>query len=896
MKNIYLLFLLLKCLLLTQVCLAQSTRYHRIRVTISPERLEYLFNNGLEVDHFSFENKSVFTAEVSDNDVALFKKNGLKVTYLIRDLEKNYRKINAAIDKEAARTSRNARAEAVTTPANFSLGSFGGYYSFAELPAILDRMRALYPNLITIKSTIGSSVEGRPLYMVKISDNPDVDENEPELLLNALHHAREPISISQLVFFMWYVLENYNTDKEIRTLLNSSEIYIVPCLNPDGYVYNQSTNPNGGGMWRKNRRANSGGTFGVDLNRNYSYNYARDNTGSSPTSSSDTYRGTAAFSEPETAALRNLAAQHQFVAAFNYHSYSNACIYPFESLNPNSNAELATFRSAATYLTAENGFKIGNAYETVGYTANGTAPDWEFGEQVAKSKIYGFTPEIGTSSDGFWPASSRIVPLCNSMIEMNRKMLRIATYYARATPSGSSIVSTTNSVLRYQFQNFSIKPASYTISATGLSPYVTSTGPAKTRSSLGLLQTVPDSIAFSLAANTPNGTQIPFELAIDNGLSFIKDTVTLTYTNNCGTPTALSSTSVTTSAATLTWAAVAGSTSYAVSLKPQSTTAWTGDINVGATSYSITGLTANTTYDWRVKAGCGTTYATSTVKTLAAPTTNCYRETGGIVAFEAEGYSTRANGTGAAANRSWTPLSASNASGNIAMTVTGADINVQNNLVGPRMDYSVNFTTVGTYYVWVRMAAGTDGIYDDSFHIGLDGTAVTLSPNSPNYNNGSTTWTWLKAAGSTAFRVNVNTAGSHTLNIWMREDGVKIDKIVMTTSATYTPTGIGPTVSGACNTPFSRESADVAEAEPGHILQAIAFPNPADHAITVRVNPTAQETQLRLLSIDGRVRQQVVIPANESDRILPLTTFPSGTYLIEVIRNNQRKVISIRKQ
>lgn len=157
--------------------------------------------------------------------------------------------------------------------------------------------------------------------------------------------------------------------------------------------------------------------------------------------SSDTYRGTGAFSEPETAALRNFAAQRQFVTTFNYHSYSNVCIYPFESLNPNNNAELTTFRNAATYMTAENGFKIGNAYETVGYTANGTAPDWEFGEQTAKEKTYGFTPEIGTSADGFWPASSRIIPLCTTMIDINRKLLRISTYYGRATARGTATLT-----------------------------------------------------------------------------------------------------------------------------------------------------------------------------------------------------------------------------------------------------------------------------------------------------------------------------------------------------------------------------------------------------------------------------------------------------------------------
>lgn len=900
MKTYYVLTLLWSLVVLTPPCFAQQLKqrvlFHRIRVEISPDRLEQLFSMGLEVDHFSYENKKDFTAEVSDTDVALFRRNGVKVTILVKDLEKNYAKLNEQINRKNARPGNQARAAAIATPANFSLGAYAGYYAYADLPGILDRMRTLYPNLITVKSSIGNSLGGRPLYMVKISDNPDADENEPELLLNALHHAREPISLSQLIFFMWHVLENYGSDKEIRTLLNSSEIYIVPCVNPDGYVYNQTTNPNGGGLWRKNRRANSDNTFGVDLNRNYSYNYALDNTGSSPTTSSDTYRGTGAFSEPETAALRNFAAQRHFVTALNYHSYSNVCIYPFESLNPNNNAELSLFRNAATYLTAENGFQIGNSSETVGYKANGTAPDWEFGEQTAKGKLYGFTPEIGTSADGFWPASSRIVPLCNTMIDMNRKMLRISTYYGRTTPTGSNLVARQAGALRYQFQNFSIKPASYTVTAASLSSAATDVGPAKTHSGLAMLQTTPDSILFRVADNTPAGTPLPFELAVNNGLSVIKDTVTLIYSPSCGTPANLAAANLSETGVTLSWNAIAGVSAYGLAFKPRSAATWPADITVSATSYALSGLAAGTDYDWRVKPVCGT-YVTASFKTLQQ---TCFAESGGLVAFEAENYRTAVVGTGAAAGRSWTPLAVSTASNGQAMTITGVNLNVQNSLVGPRLDYALNFSTAGTYYVWVRMAAGPDGIYDDSFHLGLDGTAVTLNPNNNNYNNGSTAWTWLKATGSTAFQVVVSTAGSHTLNLWMREDGVRVDKFVLTTSSTYTPSGNGPASSGPCSTPVATASSSRARVdltgEPETPLQVVAYPNPFEQSITVKINPNGQSSSLRLIGPDGRTYQRSTVSANDAERVLATPALPAGSYFLEVVRDGKRNVVPVRKQ
>ena len=887
MNKIYSLVFLVILLIWAPDSLAQRLKYHRVHVQIDPLRLEKLLNNGLDVDHFTYENKKDFTGEVSDDDVALFKRNGIKVTYLIKDLEKNYQQLNQQVDRQAA----NARVANVPTPANFSLGSssYGGFYKFADIPLILDRMRALYPNLISVRTSLGNSIQGRPMYMVRISDNPDVDENEPELQLNALHHAREPIGLTQLIFFMWHVLENYDSDKEIRTLVNSSEMYIVPCVNPDGVVYNEVNTPNSGGMWRKNRRANSGGSFGVDLNRNYGQTWGYDNSGSSPTQSSDTYRGTAPFSEPEIAIMRDFAIQHQFVTALNFHASGNYLIYPNDYQVTNTNPELPLFQSIATYLTAENGFKTGNSSQTLNYRINGGSNDWQWGEQVAKNKIYGLLPEIGPS---FWPASSQIIALCNSTVGMNRRMLRISTFYGRATPTGSTEVRQTNGAVNYQFQNFSLKPASYTVTASTTSAYVTSVGSPKTHSGLALLQTVPDQISFTLDPNTPSGTPLVFDLAVDNGMSVINETVTLTYTTDCSPPTGLTSATIQPNRATLGWNTVSGSSSYAVSFKPQSSGTWSGDIFVSGTAYTLTGLSSSTAYDWRVKPSCGPSYATAAFTTTAQ---TCFQEASGRVTFEAESFQTNNPGTGSP-SRSWSSFTSSSGSGGQAMTITGTGVNVQNSLVGPRLDYALNFTTTGTYYVWVRMAAGPDDIYDDSFHIGLDGgTPVTLNPNSTNYNNGNQNWTWIKAAGSTPFMVVINTPGAHTLNLWMREDGVRVDKIVMTTSSSYTPSGTGPAVSVPCGS-SGAGGGRLAASEPGDALQVTAYPNPFDHSITIQVNPSDKQTQVRMIGLTGKTHHQTVMPVHETQRTFQAGSLPAGAYFVEVIRGSERKVVPVRKQ
>jgi Zinc carboxypeptidase/GEVED domain/Secretion system C-terminal sorting domain/Fibronectin type III domain len=593
-------------ILVTTTTYAQRMKYHRITAVIPPEKLELLFSKGLEVDHFGYENKKDFTAELSVDDLILLKKNNVKFSFLVEDLEKNLEKFNKEVDRIAPKSEAKNAKVAVTTPSNFTLGTYGGYFTFAELQTILDKMRMLYPNLIAAKSSIGTSIEGRPILMVKISDNPDVDEAEPEMFFNAVHHAREPMSMSQLIFFMWHILENYNTDKDIKTLVNSTELYIVPCVNPDGYVYNQGTNPSGGGMWRKNRRNNGNGTYGVDPNRNYAYKWGYDNTGSSPTTSSDTYRGTAAFSEPETQVIRDFCNSHAFSLSFDFHSYGNFCIHPYGYTATNPNPEVSIFQQMGTFFVADNGFISGTGTQTVNYTSNGGGDDWKYGEQTTKSKIYSFTPEVGPAAEGFYPASSRIIPICNTTIEMNKKAFKVGSFFAKLTTPPTTALYSTTGAISYSIQNFSVKPATYTVSITPLSSYVISTGATKTYSSLTLLQSQADNIAFTLDPATPYGTY-QFAITLDNGLSPQTDTVTVNYQAPvpCIATTSLSASNITSSAATINWSAVASVNNYTVEYKLASSSTWiVANSAVTTTNYVLSGLTASTLYDYRVKANC----------------------------------------------------------------------------------------------------------------------------------------------------------------------------------------------------------------------------------------------------------------------------------------------------
>ena len=114
----------------------------------------------------------------------------------------------------------------------------GGHWNLTQMVAILDQLAANHPNLCTQKVSIGTSVEGRSLWMVKISDNVSQQENEPELLYTGLHHAREPLSMETILVFMTDLLNGYGTDPEATFLINERQLYFVPCVNPDGYERN----------------------------------------------------------------------------------------------------------------------------------------------------------------------------------------------------------------------------------------------------------------------------------------------------------------------------------------------------------------------------------------------------------------------------------------------------------------------------------------------------------------------------------------------------------------------------------------------------------------------------------------------------------------------------------
>lgn len=269
------------------------------------------------------------------------------------------------------------------------------YWSPDEIEQAVKKYHQTYPEITKLIS-IGKSLEGRDIWALKISDNAAVREvHESTTLFNSMHHAREVMGPEISMDIIDYLLTNYERDSLVRTWVDSYEIWVVPMLNVDGNAKVWS----GSRMWRKNTR----GGFGVDLNRNYPFNWNTCN-GSSGSRSSQTYRGTEPASEPETKALMGLVEKIKPVFDISYHSYSRLVLYPFGCKGEHAQTE-AVVAKVGKELGEILDYKAGTPWEIL-YSADGGDIDWMYGEHQVipfvielNSRLQGFQPKYSTTRD-----------------------------------------------------------------------------------------------------------------------------------------------------------------------------------------------------------------------------------------------------------------------------------------------------------------------------------------------------------------------------------------------------------------------------------------------------------------------------------------------------------------
>lgn len=282
-----------------------------------------------------------------------------------------------------------------------------GYHTAASLEADLRALAQAHPELAELQR-IGTSVEGRPIWALRLGDRRGADTR---IALLGCHHAREWISVEVPYLLAADLLANADTDP-VQRWLTEGEIWVAPMVNPDGHEFTRTENR----LWRKNRRRNANGTVGVDPNRNYGYMWGTlDINTSSHVPADETYVGTRAFSEPEVRAVRDLVAREQFRGLITYHSYSQLILYPWgytgdPIADPADRAELSGLgtelqqRIKDVHGRTYTAQKASALYPTAGDTV-----DWAYGEYDIPSFTIELRPATAMEG-GFILPSSEIQP------------------------------------------------------------------------------------------------------------------------------------------------------------------------------------------------------------------------------------------------------------------------------------------------------------------------------------------------------------------------------------------------------------------------------------------------------------------------------------------------------
>ncbi|WDZ87848.1 M14 family metallopeptidase [Micromonospora cathayae] len=275
---------------------------------------------------------------------------------------------------------------------------WSAFRSYSAPGGIRDELTATvarFPKLTKLE-TIGRTHQGKPILAVKVTKNARnvPDGKRPAVLYASSQHAREWITPEMTRRLMHHMLDNYGRDREITRLVDTTELWFLPVANPDGYDH---TFTPGNRLWRKNLRDNDGdgkvtSADGVDLNRNFAYKWGYDNEGSSPDPASDTYRGPAPNSEPETRALDNLFRRVGFEFFVNYHSAAQLLLYGvgWQVATPTPDDVIYQAMAGDDDHPAVPGYDPDLSAEL--YTTNGDTDS----HATVRYGTLGFTPEMST--------------------------------------------------------------------------------------------------------------------------------------------------------------------------------------------------------------------------------------------------------------------------------------------------------------------------------------------------------------------------------------------------------------------------------------------------------------------------------------------------------------------
>ena len=274
------------------------------------------------------------------------------------------------------------------------------YVDFDEMVARLGEVESLYPGIaarVDLNAELSTPLthEGRSVWALKISDNPQVNEDEPAVVIDGAHHARELMTPMAVLDIIDVLTEGYGTDPQVTAWVDAYEIWLVPMVNPDGVVYVFEHYD----MWRKNRRYDPDtGAYGVDDNRNYTHKWGQcGSTSADPFS--ETYRGPSPESEGEVQTMNALFAREKPALYLSYHSYGNEVLYPYVC---------GTLAEETFYYGVRDAYAAAMGYGIRRASASGESFEDAYNEHGALA----FLAEVGTA---FQPPFSQVGPIVEGL-------------------------------------------------------------------------------------------------------------------------------------------------------------------------------------------------------------------------------------------------------------------------------------------------------------------------------------------------------------------------------------------------------------------------------------------------------------------------------------------------
>ncbi|MBL7739101.1 MAG: T9SS type A sorting domain-containing protein [Chitinophagaceae bacterium] len=893
----------------------------------------------LQLDHFRQANGIIY-AEIGEEDLARLKASGFKYEVLIEDVGADLENKNKPyfearkkgwIDIDGKPTEKGIASKVafeqtgglinniIPTPAAFQVyGTLGGYYSYAQMVTAMDNLVTAYPSLVQ-KTSLGKSVENRDIWCIKISDNAGTDETgEPEVLYMGLQHAREAIGGSSMIFFMQYLCENYTVNSRIKDLVDNREIYIIPCMNPDGWEYNRSTNPNGGGGWRKNRKviraAPAPVQYGVDLNRNWGVDWANcsapilgspTSCGSGTnTSATETYWGASVFSEPETQAVRDFTLSHHLVAMIDQHAYGPYYSLPFgrPSLHntPDSlSAVQQQFYTAVPALMGTyNGMRAGNSIQSVGYEVAGGVKDWMLKGSIGtgtKGMVYGMTGEgaAGGGSGGtysnFWAPASQITYLCKGMCYQNLQLAYAAGSYVEINDADDIAVSVKTGSFNFHIRRLGLADQPVTVSLIPIENIQTVGSPVAISSLPNYYDTYTGSISYNLFSSLTNGQRVKFAWKVETGGYTYYDTVTKFYN-----PVQLLYDDM---EATF-------STNWTAAITPAGPAGW------GFTSSSAyqgsKSMTESTSGNYTTSSTRTATYTGGTGSFNLSDATAAYLTF--WVKHRAENFRDRLQVQVSTNGTTWTPL-AGGTTIQEPVTFDGITINGQPSLTGIRenwtkevfdLDAYKTFPTVRLRFQFLSDADGSgfdfemdDGFYIDNVKV-IKSTAalITLPVNFLDIsskilagNKVQVSWNAVTDDKFSYFEVERSTDGrvfKHLGRVNISSPYLLTDTDPAAGTNYYRVKGVD--IDGQIT--YSKTT--TVYIEPVKLF-LVVYPNPADEDVIIRL--TGERTEpvtIEISDLSGKVvyTGTKIVSTNGQETKINIRQWPAQTYIVKAIRND----------